>query len=225
MILAVRQPSGKNVLLPGQIPVRKRISPRLIVVQGKKVGYGMLPSVVDNNGPHGIQALRQVVNGFREALLRAIGPDLRNPPGFVQRNPGNDRRMIVVLPDNLRPLAGKLLHRRIGIRIGGRHLAPDEHSLHITPVQKALILKLLMLAKAIVAKLMNPVDVLDQCLLRGRSQMTFLPVALIQNQLLINRSAVQKDLRILDLHLSHSKIGIRAVKLLPIPKEPKLHVI
>ena len=82
-----------------------------------------------------------------------------------------------------------------------------------------------MLAKAIVAKLMNPVDVLDQCLLRGRSQMTFLPVALIQNQLLINRSAVQKDLGILDLHLSHSEIGIRAVNLLPVPKEPKLHVI
>ena len=55
--------------------------------------------------------------------------------------------------------------------------------------------------------------------------MTFLPIALIQNQLLINRSAVQKDLGILDLHLSHSEIGIRAVNLLSVPKEPKLHVI
>ena len=185
----------------------------------------MLPAVVDNHRTVTIHALGQMIQHLREMLLHRIRFNLAHAPGFIHRSPGDDTGMVIILADDLCPLSGKLFHSFIGILIGCSHLAPYQHTLHITPVQETLVLCLLMFPEAIVSKLMDLVDILDQCLLAGRCQMRILPVTLIQDQPLIQRMTVQEDIGTIDTDLSHGKIGTNGIENLAVRYNLKSDII
>ena len=204
--------SGQDLLLELHVTFIEGLANLFIIMKGDDVRDRMLPAVVDNHRTVTIHALGQMIQHLREMLLHRIRFNLAHAPGFIHRSPGDDTGMVIILADDLCPLSGKLFHSFIGILIGCSHLAPYQHTLHITPVQETLVLCLLMFPEAIVSKLMDLVDILDQCLLAGRCQMRILPVTLIQDQSLIQRMTVQEDIGTIDTDLSHGKIGTNRIQ-------------
>ncbi len=172
------------------VPFQEDLSLFLVVVEGDDVGYRMLPAVIDDHRAHGIQAFGQVIDGFREGLLSFAGSDPGNSPGFIEGSPGDDGGMAVVLSDDLQPFPGKLGKGQIRKLVKGRHLAPDQQSLHVTPVQEPLILDLHVLAHPVVAHGLDLVDVVHQGLFIRGCEMGILPVSLVQKQSLVEGTAV-----------------------------------
>ena len=82
-----------------------------------------------------------------------------------------------------------------------------------------------MFAQSIVAKGVDLVDILDQRLLTGRSQMRIFPVSLVQDQSLIKGSAVQQDIGSVNSDLPHTKIGADFILDLSFIKNPEGNVI
>ena len=65
-----------------------------------------------------------------------------------------------------------------------------------------------MLAKAIVTEGLDLVDIFDQRFFAGRGQMGVLPVALVQNESLIQQTVIQKNIASVNADLPHC--GVRA---------------
>ena len=217
--------SGQDLLLELHVTFIEGLANLFIIMKGNDIGNGMLPAVVDDNRTIAVYTLGQMIDHLGEMLLHGLGLNLAYAPGLVERGPGDDAGMIVVLMNDLEPFSGKLFYCIIGILIGGSHLAPYQHALHIAPVQETLVLNLLMFPEAIVSKLMDLVDILDQCLLAGRCQMRILPVTLIQDQPLIQRMTVQKDIGAVNADLSHCKIGTNGIENLAVRYNLKSDIV
>ena len=82
-----------------------------------------------------------------------------------------------------------------------------------------------MFPEAVVTQGMDLVDILDQSLLAGRCQVGIFPVALIQDQSLIQRMAVQEDIGTIDTDLSHGKIGTNRIQNLTVSHYLKCDVV
>ena len=103
-------------------------------------------------------------------------------------------------------LCRKLLHRLIAEFIRCCHLTPYQQSFFVTPVQETLVLNLHMLTDPIVAHRSNFIDVIDQCFLIRRGQVRVLPVALVEDQPLIKRPAVQQDIACFNADIAHTEV-------------------
>ena len=167
----------------------------------------MLPAVIDDHRPVGIQSLGKMIDLLCKMLLPGICFHLGDSPGFVKRRPGNDTGMAVILPYNLHPLPGKFLHRIVVKLIGRPHLAPHQNALLITPVKESFVLGFLMFPQTVVSQSQDLVNVFHQGFLPGRRQVGILPVALIQDQPLIKGPAVEQDVRSFYCDLPHAEIG------------------
>ena len=217
--------SGQDLLLELHVTFIEGLANLFIIMKGNDIGNSMLPAVVDDNRTIAVYTLGQMIDHLGEMLLHGLGLNLAYAPGLVERGPGDDAGMIVVLMNDLEPFSGKLFYCIIGILIGGSHLAPYQHALHIAPVQETLVLNLLMFPEAVVTQGMDLVDILDQCLLAGRCQMRILPVTLIQDQPLIQRMTVQEDIGTIDTDLSHGKIGTNRIQNLTVSHYLKCDVV
>ena len=217
--------SGQDLLLELHVTFIESLANLFIIMKGNDIGNSMLPAVVDDNRTIAVYTLGQMIDHLGEMLLHGLGLNLAYAPGLVERGPGDDAGMIVVLMNDLEPFSGKLFYCIIGILIGGSHLAPYQHALHIAPVQETLVLNLLMFPEAVVTQGMDLVDILDQCLLAGRCQMRILPVTLIQDQPLIQRMTVQEDIGTIDTDLSHGKIGTNRIQNLTVSHYLKCDVV
>ena len=101
-------------------------------------------------------------------LLSPFRFHLRNSPGLVKRRPGNDGRVVVILPQHLHPLLRIFLHGSITETVVRRHLAPDQQPFYIRQVQKSLVFHLHMLPDAVEAHFFYPVDIQNKRIHRGR---------------------------------------------------------
>ncbi|MNC26376.1 hypothetical protein D3C75_745030 [compost metagenome] len=121
----------------------------------------MLPAVVCNDRTVRVDRFGQMIDALREFLLSDILGNGGNAPRFIEWNPGDNARMIILLRHNLQPLPGEAFDSKIIEFIGSGHFRPHQHPLHIAPIQKTGILNFHVLAQAVVAHFRNPINVIN----------------------------------------------------------------
>ena len=159
-----------------------------------------------------------MVEGVRQLLGLPLGLDIGHAPAFVQGHPGDQAGMVVVPPDGFGQIAHQVALLTIPQPVGAGQLAPHQQPQLVRPVQVAGILKLLMLARAVVAHGPGQLHIPAQRVVTGRGQQSVGPVALIQHQALVEHMVVQQHLAACHLHLAHAEVGVHPVGHLAVHK-------
>ena len=196
---AVRKVRGHHVLLRG------------VVVQRANVGGHLLPAIVAGAQARAVGRLGQVIEHAARRLLAPVGVDVAHAPALVERNPADDRRMVEVALDEAEHRLRQIAHRVVGIVVRAGHLAPDQHAHFVRPVVVARILELLVLARAVVAKVQRVLKIQADRLVARRGDQAVRPVALVKNQPLIQRIVVEVNLAFLHLDFAHAEVGIHGI--------------
>ena len=114
--------------------------------------------------------------------------------------------MRIILLQNLEPFVREVPDCPVAKLVRRRHLAPDEHTLHVTPEEKSLVLDFLVLPERVKTKRMNIVDVCDQRLFIRRSKPRLRPIPLVENHAEIQRTAIEQNMAFVRADLAHTKI-------------------
>ncbi len=139
----------------------------------------MLPAIVAHHWPCIVQSFRHIINRLREILRLAVLYNPRHAPGLIERNPCNDRRVVVILFDNLHPFLCRIFHRYPVQFVKGRKFTPYQQPFYIGPVIKTFVFRFLVFADSVISIRKNLVDILFQrFFIRGRNPCIF-PISLI----------------------------------------------
>src|SRR5262245_23887444 len=138
--------------------------------------------------------------------------NLTGTPAFVDRNPSDDRGMIVVSRNHLLPLLRKTLYILLTKIVGICHFPPDDEPHPVAPVEPARIFNLLMLASAVQSKGLRHLNVVLNRLVGWWRQQAVWPVALIKHQLQVVRRVVQIEFARMGAHLSLTKVTVHFVE-------------
>ena len=139
-----------------------------IVMQGADIRFGLLPAVVGGYQADGVKRAAQLGQHARGGLLRFVGIDLAHAPGFVERHPGDDAGVIVIACDKVGQRIGQVGYRLQAVLIAAGHFAPDKQAHLVTPVVEPGVFDLLVLAHAVVAEVLDPLDIRLDGLVAGR---------------------------------------------------------
>src|SRR6266571_3027943 len=170
----------------------------------------MLPAIVGDHGPSAVEGVRRLVQANEEARAnRRV--DVVEAEALVGDDPGHDRWMVSIAkhqlhPFGLQPAFGK---RRMLVEAG--HLRPDKKAQAVGPVQPARILRLLVLAGAVEAERLRELDVAPDRLVAGRSQKAAWEVALVEDQALHERLAVQPEAAVSGFDLAQPEMAVDTV--------------
>src|SRR6266571_8457500 len=170
----------------------------------------MLPAIVGDHGPSAVEGVRRLVQANEEARAnRRV--DVVEAEALVGDDPGHDRWMVSIAkhqlhPFGLQPAFGK---RRMLVEAG--HLRPDKKAQAVGPVQPARILRLLVLAGAVEAERLRELDVAPDRRVAGRSQKAAWEVALVENQALQERLAVQPEAAVSGFDLAQPEMAVDTV--------------
>lgn len=156
-----------------------------VVVQRANIGFHLLPPVVGGNQARTVSRLCQPVQHPRGGLLAAVSPDQAYAPAFIKRNPADQTWVVKVAVNEAFQRMRKIADALIRKVVRGRHLAPYQQSESVRPVIVTWVLQLLVLPRAVKAKLQCQPDILLNGLIAGRGQQRIGPIALIQHQPLV----------------------------------------
>ena len=119
--------------------------------------------------------------------------------------------MIVVPLHRRHPLPGEALGRAGVEFVRRRHLARHQQAHFVGPIKIARVLHLLVLARAVEAHGLGRLDIGLDGLVRRRRQYALRPVALIEDHLQKNLTAVDRDAVAVDADGAESKIGLHGI--------------
>ena len=154
----------------------------------------------------------QGVQAVGVGLLALVLPNVRHTPALVEHVPAHDAGVIVIPPQDLRPVGH--------VAAGGGFVKAHP----VGPVQEPGILGLLVLAAAVEAHLLCGLDIHPEGVARRRGHEPIGPIALIQDQLLRAFPAVQVKASVPTFHPAQAEIGLHPILRLAVHGEAGLQV-
>ena len=150
-----------------------------IIVNSTNIRHSHIPAIIRNNQTGIIHCMQIMIHGFRKTLLLLIPLDIRNAPAFINRNPGDNARMIIIPLHNLRPVFQSAIHSFPVIHGGGCTLTPYQKAQLVRPVQKSGFFYLLVLPAAVKPHCLGNLNVLYQRFIIRCCQKSLGPISLV----------------------------------------------
>ena len=195
-----------------------------VVMHGPYIGFNVrvAAGIVHRSGA--INHLRHIIQVLHKAGIYArIG----GAPGFVQRRPGNQRRVVAVALYQFGPLRDKVAasHFIIYIETPAGTLAPSEVAQLISPIVVTLFKTLLVQAGTIEAHSLRHLYIFLQGSVGGRCPDAVGVIALVKHQALIVGLIIKVEVAVGQMHLAHTSIRQHLVNYLAILHHLILHAI
>ena len=127
--------------------------------------------------------------------------------------------MVVVPANGFGQVSHHIALFRIAQPVCTGQFTPDQQAQPVRPVEIPGIFELLVLARAVIAHLPGELHIAAQRLVTGGGEQSVRPVALIQDEPLIQHVVVEQHLVAHDLHLAHAKIGFHMIDHLPVHQD------